>query len=382
MATPRVCWLSGNTTERRNFLDQIRTQFAADEELHLNDEMSFAYFEQQILINSVFSETKLVIISGMPSFASTKQTMLSNFKKLLDATPATAMIVFNGIDPDSEKALSSHVRGMQLGKVVTFDSTLDKGKAAAWVVKEADRQGKTITSDDAEVLVASCGYDAKLGGIGIDRIRLEILKLVSYVGRRKNITTEDISVCAYPTEEFVIWSIFNAMDSKDFQKCNDVMFKMCQNMDSIVDAVNALFNISIGRYRLLFFLKEGIAKGWSKSEATAQAEWFLKLKQKGSGFHMKLSSKDDDGKEQRAFSDYAIKECIYGLGKRATLELYSRRDLARIISCMQDCMCEIRNRTSEYALLLLADTLFLTICTQTEEQLLKAVRTPHEFEQI
>ncbi len=260
----KVIWLSGNLHERKLTLAKIKSQFASADLHILDDSFTVAYLEQVVRQESVFTESRLVIVKQMPEPTSSRQTMVNQLKKLLDDVPDECVIVFDGIPSDSEKAISGHVA--KVGKLFSFPDKLESHLAVNWLVNHfRDELGKDVSESDANLLITTSGYDADVGGIGVDLLRLAALKISLYLGRRRSITTEDIQSNIFPSEEVVIWSILDALDSKDISACYAAFYKLVEKEDSIIGAVNLMYNIALPRYRLLMFLKEGMAQNKSKS---------------------------------------------------------------------------------------------------------------------
>jgi DNA polymerase III delta subunit len=378
----RACWLSGNSKERKEVLAKIKTQFAGNEVQVFDTDVSYAYFEQQVLTSSCFSQKRLIIVKGLPIPSSTKPTMINNFKKLIDSLPDDVFVVFDGIDAGDEKALSGHIS--KVGKLFDFPSKLEPRDAPNWLMKEIAEGGKAIEYDDAQFLVQTSGYDSNVKGIGIDVLRIAAKKLMTYVGsRRKNITKDDIIATSFPSEEFVVWRIFEAFDSKNIDKCMEAMHRMIMDEDDVAGAVFKLFNLAQVRFRLLLLLKEGLAKNLSKADVAKEAASFQKLSQTGSNFQMKMvpavnETGENKGNPQSAFTEFAINSTLNGaFGKKAAIEIYNRKELYRIVTTIQECLGELRYRsTSDAFLLLMSDLLLFAICGKLDDSDIAKLRKP------
>lgn len=379
----RVCWVHGNAKERKSFIARIKKQFEGEDIKTYGDDVSYEYFERQVLCNSCFSDKRLIIMTALPIPATSKQTMMNHMKKLLSNLPEEVMFVVDGIDPAEEKAFYKFVTELG-GRVEIYASKLDPNDAPEWVVGNFATYNKQISIEDAGMLVKVAGFDPVLGGISADQLNLAIMKLVSYAGKTKQITKDDITATAYLSEEFVFWRIFDAMDNKNLEACIDVMHKMCLEEDSVRSAVEKLFHICLPRFRLLFFLKEAQSGGANRTTLSNEASSLIKLSQSGAGMHIKMypaiiETGDNKGKQQPAFNANAINTALNGFyNRRPTLELYSRRDLYRIIKCLQESMVEMRYRNTDAGLMLLTDVLFYTICNKSTDQHLDKLRTSYE----
>jgi len=176
-------------------------------------------------------------------------------------------------------------------------------------------------------LIDTCGYDQSVKGLGADQLRIFVNKIATYIGnRRKAVTMDDIVINAVNTEEFVQWRIFDAIDAKSFEQCEEQFAKFVENEGNMQRAVDKLYSMSIPRYRLLFFLKEGLAKKIPK-DALAREAMALQ----------KSAKNEKTGEEERvpAYSEFAVNGALYGAyGREPTVELYTRKSLARIMDCL------------------------------------------------
>lgn len=388
MAEAKVVWLSGNLHERKLLLAKIREQFASADIRTLEGDYTVAYLEQIIRQDSVFSEQRVIIIKDVPTLTSTRQTMVNQLKKLLDDVPDECLIVFDGIPADSEKAISGHVA--KIGKMFDYPDKLEPNQAAGWLQGIFNDLGKEIKAEDAQLLIDTSGYDKNVGGIGVDLLRLLATKVALYLGRRRNVETADVQANIFPSEDIVIWTILDALDSKDLAACYNAFAKLVDKEDqSVIKAINILWNIALPRYRLLMFLKEGIASGKSKQDVAKEAIALRKLAQEGKDWGMKMTpeiaeSGSNAGQPKGMFNEFAVNAALNGGfgGKRPTLDIYSRKEIVRIVNCLEGGFGELRARSqSESAMQMMADVLFLAVCTQIDDKILGELRTPYGYTQ-
>lgn len=373
----QVCWISGSIHHRKLTLNKLKGQFAGYDVLRMGGDVSYAYFENQVYSSSCFSDKRLLIVDSLPQPSGTKQTMLKNIKKMLENMPTDLVIVFDGIDPKDEKALFEHVKS--IGHVFHTPDLVESNQSVAWTIDQFAAADKNITEKEARLFSATCGFDPSVKGLSGDILRLGIRKICSFIGRRKNVTESDVIINIFPSEEFVIWSIFDAMDSRDLVTCHNSFLKLVDEGDGdISSAVHLLFNLSLPRYRMLLFLKESIAKGQKVGEATADCLSLKKLKATGTNFNIVIQPEQTENGVKSAYSEYAIKAALHGsYGKKPPIEIYSRRDLVRIFNCLTQSMAELRLRSGEHNLLLLVDVLFMTICGNVDDTLLDKIRNTY-----
>jgi hypothetical protein len=174
------------------------------------------------------------------------------------------------------------------------------------------------------------------------------------------------------------------MDSKDLGKCYDMFARLVQDSGSVESAVITMFSIINGKYRLLLFCKEALARNLTKAQVAKEAAEFVKLKQSGKDFQMTLTpvvteSGANKGNLQPLWSDFAIQAALNGnFGRKPTVDAYSRKDLFRIIQVLQDAASEMRYRTTDASLLLLVDSLFFAICGKLDDTQLATLRRSYD----
>jgi DNA polymerase III delta subunit len=384
----KVVWLSGNLNERKLVLAKIKSQFSSADTVIIDGNYSVAYLEQIVRQDSVFSDDRLIIVRDIPKPNSTRQTMVNNLKKLLEDIPEGCLVVFDGILAEDEKAISSHVG--KIGKLMDFPTKVEPHLAVGWLVGVFAEHGKEISEADANLLIQTSGHDAEVGGIGIDLLRMLALKIAMYLGgRRKNITTEDIQLNIFPSEEVVIWSILDALDSKSLSQCYNAFYKLVEKEDSVIAATNLLYNISLPRYRLLMYLKEGLAQNKSKQDVAKEAIAMRKLAQTGKDWSMKMQpeiaeSGSNAGQPKGMFNEFSVNAALFGGfgGKKPIIDMYSRKEIVRIVGCLESGMGELRARSnSDSAMTIMADVLFLAACTPVDDKILGDLRTPYGYTQ-
>lgn len=370
----RCCWISGNLYDRKITLDKIKKQFAV-EDIEVVGALPYSLFEFTVLNNSCFSDKRLIIVTAMPEPSGTKATMLNHLKKLIDSIPESVLLVFFGIPAEDEKALSGHIA--KVGKLFDFPVKLEANAAANWVVAQFRDDNKTIQIEDAQLMVDTCGFDENVNAVSTDVLRLAVRKVSDYMGRRRTVTKDDVIVNIFPSENFVIWSIYDDIDSRSFDQCQNMFFRLIENCNgSVEEAINFMFNVIMPRFRMLFFLKEAIAKGMTKGEATAAAMKMLKLRSKGEHEQMTMYvDVDADGAPKPSWTTRAIDGALNSrFGKEPAIDRYTRKDLVRIINTLQDCFTEMRVRQTDADLLVLADVFFLSLGSKLDDKVLEKLR--------
>jgi DNA polymerase III delta subunit len=382
MTATKVYWFSGNYHERKALLSRMLAAHPDHEVRRFEGDYTFPYLDEQVSNGSCFSEKRLFIIKDFPKPATTRPTMLNHMKKMLDNLPDDLTIVFNGID--DEDTIATYIGKSKVGKVVPFPVKLEPNAAPGWIVSKFAENGKTITIEDAQLIVDLNGYDPMVKGVGIDAMNLVIKKLCMYLGgKKKTVTKEDIMVTAFPSEEFIIWTISDALDSKDIERCYDAWNKLLNNTTSggVSSAIHTLFAVIQARYRLLVFLREGMAKNLPKAQLAKEAAAFVKLKQSGKDFLMTVTPEivASTGQPAQLWSEFVIQAALNGnFGRKPAVDNYSRKELFRIIQVIQDAQVEMRYRTTDAGLTLLVDALFFAVCGKMDDTQLATLRKSND----
>ncbi len=379
---PNIYWLSGNLAQKKLALNELKSQFADAESQTFHGDGTLAFLEREIYTSSCLGAKRLIIIECLPSFDGTKQTMINRLKKLLSNAPDDIAIIFNGIDVSKEEALSNHVA--TIGKVYDFPSSLTKQNANQWVTSQFFSYGKTISEEDADILVQMSGYDKTVkcyvgggGGIGIDVLTLAIKKICAYVGnRRKNITKDDLINTAFESEEYDTWGLFNAFETKDLDQCYRAIerIKVEHDEDHLKDALETIFSKSLWRYKMLFCMK--MCKQ-SPPEAKQYFGSIQKLSQTGAGFKMKMVREinKEDGSPKMMYNAGQVQSAFDGQwGRPPLISKYKPKELRCILEVLQEGMKCIRGADTDAALLLLLDTLVLAICGKADDNILRSMR--------
>jgi DNA polymerase III delta subunit len=362
VSNQRVCWLSGNIQERKALLNKIIAFFKGGDIQRLSGDFSLAYLEQQVFTDNCFAEKRLIILNELPVPSGTRQTMINNLKKLLDKVPDGCVVVFDGVEDG--KPIGDHIA--KIGKVYDFAITLDRNEASGWIGKQFSEKNKSISPECTAALIQSCGYDISVKGLGIDQLRLAIAKISTYMGRRKTVEMSDIIINALNVEEFIQWKMFDALDAKSFEQCQEFFEKFVENEANGQRAVDKLYSISLPRYRLLFFLKEGLAQKIPKDQLAQQAMAIQKNAK---------SEKDNSDIRVPAYTQFAVDSALMGAyGRPPTVDLYTRKELVRAIDCLTEGMTEVRTRGNSSLVLLLADAFFLSVCSQIDDVILSNLR--------
>lgn len=373
----KVFWISGGINDRKLALESTKSQFSGAEFIEVSGEFTVAYLEHVVTQKSCFNDNKVVIVKNMPKPTSTRQTLVNQLKKLIDNIPDNVYLIFYGISVVEEKAMSGHVQ--KKGTLIDFAETLDENDAMIYVSKIVKENGKSIDTDAAEFLISTCGHDKSLKGIGVNILRVLCDKLCFFLGKKKNADINDVMQISVPSQEFVIWKIFDALDNRDICSCYSFFYELEENEGSAITAANVLLSIALPRYRMLFYLKESVSNKISKDEIMRNISGLNKLSFTGKDWNIKLAESEE---KSPAFTEFAIKTALNGFyNKKPTIEMYSRKDLLRISNALYAGVTEIRARgSSNISATLLIDSFFLSACSQIDDNTVVKLRESYNYE--
>jgi len=183
---------------------------------------------------------------------------------LLEGLPASTALV---LVVDDSYIVSKNFRGWQTmqGKAGKFlldwveknpelalqqECRLPKPAAMpAWILNEARKQEGRFSPQAAAALAALTGSDTGLA-------RQEIIKLLTYVDRKRAVSLEDVQEAAAPGGEADVFSMVDAMALGDAPAALRQLGKLLEGQDTI-----SLFGMIVRQFRLLILTKEAILEG-------------------------------------------------------------------------------------------------------------------------
>ena len=358
-----VCWISGSYYHRREFINKVKDQMRSKGGLEMSvftDEETFEYCKSQIEQISCFSENRLIIFNDWPKHKSTAQTFQKHFIEMCKNLSEDTVIICNNLKTRSDKLLKAF---KEMGKVVEYDEIVKTREAPGWFEGEMQRRGKVLSTNDARTAVQSLGEIQGKYGVSIDRMVSLAIKIESYVGKRKNISPEDIMTVCTDDPAFIIWSIYNSLDAKDQVESMRMVFKgeaVCKDVQSFVNQTLSSF---IWRYRLLALLVECVAKGMEEKQIYKEAEGIFKLNREGSGLSIRYTvDKTEAGKPKPMYSYNMIKNMLSGYYQKPPVSCYTRKQAYLILEACIETQEKIRAGVTDAEATLMLDSLILTIC--------------------
>ena len=187
----------------------------------------------------VMAERKVIIIKNSGIFKSKiagGDSVRDFWQKRLSNLPDFVILVFD--EQETDKRSSLYKLASKQGLAVEF-SYLKDYELVAWIVREAQKNGKKISKSTAEYLLSLCDP-------GISNIKNELLKLFNYCG--DEIYQSDVEKVVSKPLSVVIFDITDAILKGDKDNAVKTLLKLQENK---VSAFNVMYLLSSNFDKLL-----------------------------------------------------------------------------------------------------------------------------------
>ncbi|MDD6734751.1 MAG: DNA polymerase III subunit delta [Clostridiales bacterium] len=185
----------------------------------------------------MMAEKKIIIIKNSGIFKSASEDTKELWLERLKNIPDFVLLIFDERDVDKRSALYKAVS--KYGSAVEFGYMKDY-EVSAWVVREANKLGKKISKECAELLVSMCDP-------GIQNVKNELDKLCNYCD--SEIYKTDIEKVVSKPLGIVVFEITDAIMEKKSDKAMSVILRLKDNRES---AFNILYLLSAAFDKMLF----------------------------------------------------------------------------------------------------------------------------------
>ena len=363
--------LRGNYFERKRILDKIKGALPQSDVFVFDESCSYKFVEQQIMQMSCFDTTRLVIIKNWPittgpNKQAIQQKVLKKFVKLIPHIPYECVVVFNGINVKSKPFITEVEKK---GRVFVFEQRTLKGKTIDKIISFFSTRDKTVSNEDATAMSEYVSLGSK--EIDLDVLHIIMKQIDEYTGSRKTVKLEDIHKICSQRKEFIIWSLFNALDEKDAPKSINLLRSSISSVKSVEDELLKMFYTINWRYTLLAsvrnyydskYPKKGI---WGEISKLKKMERVKTNGKADSNSYVKLQNKVDDktGKEVNKYTESMVGSLFNGYyGKQPVVAVYDSDQLLLINYAIGKIYGRMRAECSDAELILLMEVLFLVIC--------------------
>jgi DNA polymerase III delta subunit len=367
-----VCLLRGNYFERKETLSKILTQFDPQDIYAFDGTEAWDYVRGEIISIPMFNERRMFIMSSWPQFKSTQSKGMKEVTDTINHVSSDCLLVFNNLEGTGKNYQEFVKEVKKSGKVIDFDQSIRYSSAAGWIEAHLEIHGKNIEGREALMLVESIGEtNTSKHTIDLELLILLCRKLMHFIGRRKNITTDDVVAVCIDSSQFIIWRLFEALDGKYHCQANDLVQRHLQSEKNINSAISSILHMALWRYKLLLFIKEGIADGWDQNQVFDEIAKLHKTRQE--------ENKDNPEKIEEAkplYSQGMVKSMLglTGYSGKPPITCYSRRDLYVIVNAVQQAMMRMRENLTESEMFILVDTVIMAACNISDSGLLRDIR--------
>lgn len=374
-----VAWISGAYYQAKPVLDKIKEKVQGAETFVCSSTTPFNLLYEAMKSNFCFGSNRFILINELPEMTDSEK---KKFKALLENVSEDILITFFMLDPSSEKSIYTIVE--KVGRVYDFLSTVALYDAKGWVDKRCEELGIKLEDNAKTAMIENCGLNEKRL-IDLDILNMALEKLTLFAPGKKLYDLNDVITTSSYYDNFIIWDILNACNEKDYEKCLNLFEKCILSRAGPKDALNEIINILVWKYRMLIFLKEGMATKRKNGTPDidliiAEASAMRKITYKGQGFAAEtkidpIQTGDNQGKPSVAWGVKLIRDAIFGeFGRKPALEFYNRKELYLIMKCLEDCLILIRSCQSENEANLIADIIFMTICSAGDSKVPKSLQ--------
>lgn len=354
-----VCWLMGGYFQRKQLIQKIHESLADAVTVNVSEETS----GEEVLgliqrsdegIFDTESSNKVIILRSLPKFKSTKQPGRL-WKSVLNDVPPNVVVVFDNINKSESAALFKFVK--QIGKVFEYDTKISRSEAIEMSEHFFEQEEKKITPENMAYLVDRVQDDKKVDS---DLVFSNLMKLLVYIGKAKEVTKDDISSAVVNNTKFVVWDWFELMDKRDFHSLV-VQINELKTKEKFSNLVASSLPVIRWRYKLLLMVKE--QKMISKDSRKVIEEL------------SKLKKRNKEGELKQLYSDYSIRGLLYGsAGSTPPIDLYTRGQLISILKLIDNFILKNRYGATECQSELMLEMLFMFICGHGDLSIIKDVR--------
>jgi len=355
--------LQGNYFERKKALDKIKCSFPGSDIFIYDETASYKYVEQSIREFSCFSNNKIVIIKNWPVTIAVKESqpaVIKNFIKLFPNLPLETVLVFDGINTKSNKFISAV---KEYGRAVEYEQKTDLNGLKSKIFSFFSQLDKDISDENAGLLAEFISLGAK--EVDLDLAFMTLKQINELTGSRKVVKIDDINSVCSQRREFIIWSLFNALDDKNRSESMSLFKLALGSVSSIEGEINKIFFTLNWRYDFLLLARQCYDKKFSSKDAWSKLSEMNKMEREGSNNLVKMKKKLDV-KTKIPVKKYT--ESMYSSfyksyrGREPVITMYDQDHLLLIQSTIGKIYGRMRAECSESELIILMEFLFLVIC--------------------
>ena len=227
------------------------------------DTMNYNYFEgKNVEVKEVmnladtmpfFADRRLILLEDTGFFKSAAGEELVSY---LPQIPDSTCMVFVESEVDKRNRLYKKVK--ELGYAAEL-SRQDASQLARWAGGILAKDGKRITGRTMDLFLASAGDD-------MENIRMELEKLVSYVGEREVVTDEDVRAICTVHVTSKIFEMVGAIVGGDTKKAMDLY----EDLLTLKEPPMRILYLIARQFNQILQVKELMGKGLDKSSIASK----------------------------------------------------------------------------------------------------------------
>jgi DNA polymerase-3 subunit delta len=165
------------------------------------------------------SKKKIIILKDFDELKGDKKQFGSYVK---DPAPSTVLVVIKYGKIQNHNTLPY---SLLLEKNYLFEANELKGKELVnWIVRYSAKNGKTISEDNAELLLDIVGENRSM-------IEMQLQKIFTYLGDNKEIRLDVIKSVASQIKEYIIFDLLNAIGSMNKSKAVEILLNLLSQGD-------------------------------------------------------------------------------------------------------------------------------------------------------
>jgi hypothetical protein len=340
-----IYYLKGYFFYRQEILKEIKKHFNPFDLYVFDKDTNHKYVEKVLMEGSCFGNKKFIILNDWPGAkaktqAQSRTKVLKWFKKILLIVPDDCILVLNNLKTSS-KPLLAEIK--KVGKIFEREQEVKQYQAKKCISEYFEKREKVIQQDDMDMIIKSLGITSYK--VDIDRLLLLLKQIDNYVGKRKNIKTEDIAKVCIQSESFIMWSLYKAFDEKDINMSFYLIKMFLSSAKNVQTQASMIINFMIWRYKLLWFVKECQGEGLKQEEIWNKLSNLDKLSRSGSDFFTIMSDKDKDGISLGSLYSKKMFNTLFNSfqGAKIVLEKYKSDELLLINYALSNAWSKLRS---------------------------------------
>jgi len=310
------------------------------------------------LLSENTERKKVIIFKQIPDGKTAKKTN-TEFIKMLDSVTQDCIVIIDNMSK-RKKTIFNHLK--KVGVIWDFDRYLDTPEATKWILDRLEKYKKTISSKAVEYIIQSVGKEFK-SGVDVDRLYMFVLKLVSYMGRKKEIDDSEVYRVVDRFDGDVFEDISAALAAKNFTKCHILLYRIMSGNKT--EKFFKIVHLLRWKFRLLLLIKDQMHHGKTAQEVIKELQDnFHKFKKTGANLQSSYEVEIEKGEPKPYYTSGALTYAAKGFwGNAPEVDNYSRKDLYKAVDCLHEILLCIRDRRADKnEIMNLMNHFFMTMC--------------------